>query len=149
MGPRHVTPQEAFSFIAPLVHTGRVPVSSIKGRLLEWVAILSSRDLLDPGNKLASLASPALTGGFFTSWATGEAPCPHLAFVPPPIQAGSCPSFFQSDGPQMVSWLLNPLSILFLSSVLLVDHFLFDFTEQLLVSCKNNRILIIKMRYRI
>ena len=60
-------------------------------------------NLLDPGNKLTSLASPALTGGFFTSWATREAPCPHLAFVPPPIQSGSCPSFFQSDGPQMVS----------------------------------------------
>ena len=31
-------------------------------------------DLPDPGIELASLLSPALVGGFFTSWATREAP---------------------------------------------------------------------------
>ena len=37
----------------------------------------SPRDLSDPGIKPVSLASPALAGGFFTSWATGEAPQIH------------------------------------------------------------------------
>ena len=36
-------------------------------RILDWVAMLSSRDLLDLGIELASLMSPALAGRFFTS----------------------------------------------------------------------------------
>ena len=55
------------------------PGSSVYGifqaRILEWVAISSSRELLDPGIELASLASPALADGFFTieplRWAVG------------------------------------------------------------------------------
>ena len=46
----------------------RPPGSSIHGilqaKVLEWVAMLSSKDLPDPG---AGLASPALAGGFFTT----------------------------------------------------------------------------------
>ena len=38
-----------------------------QARMLEWVAISSSRDLLDPGFETASLASPALAGGLFTT----------------------------------------------------------------------------------
>ena len=36
-------------------------------RILDRVAMLSSRDLLDLGIELASLMSPALAGRFFTS----------------------------------------------------------------------------------
>ena len=39
----------------------------------EWVAMLSSRDLPDPGIEPASLMSPALAGRFFTTSATWEA----------------------------------------------------------------------------
>ena len=47
------------------------PGSSAHGifqaRVLEWVAIPSPGDLLNTGNEPASLASPALAGGFFTT----------------------------------------------------------------------------------
>ena len=48
-----------------------LPGSSVHGvfqaRILEGVAISSSRDLPDPGIKPTFLPSPALAGGFFTS----------------------------------------------------------------------------------
>ena len=48
-----------------------LPGSSVHGisqaRILECVAISSSRDLLDPGIELTFLVSPALTGRFFTT----------------------------------------------------------------------------------
>ena len=51
--------------------------SSVHGvfqaRILEWVAMPSSGDLLDPWIELASLVSPALAGGFFTTSAAWEA----------------------------------------------------------------------------
>ena len=51
--------------------------SSVHGifqaRTLEWVAMLSSRDLPNPGIEPTSLMSPALAGGFFTTRATWEA----------------------------------------------------------------------------
>jgi len=47
------------------------PGSSVHGisqdRMLEWVAISSSRDLPDPGVKPPFIVSPALAGGFFTT----------------------------------------------------------------------------------
>ena len=43
-----------------------------QARIVDWVAIFSSGNLPDPGIKLASLLSPVLTGGFFTSCATWE-----------------------------------------------------------------------------
>ena len=47
------------------------PGSSVHGisqaRILEWVVISSSRDLPNPGIRPASLESPALGGGFFTT----------------------------------------------------------------------------------
>ena len=54
------------------------PGSSVHGilqaRLLEWVAMPSSRDLPDPGIESVPLLSPALASGFFTTSATWEAP---------------------------------------------------------------------------
>ena len=48
--------------------------------LLEWIAMLSSRrDLPDPGIEPASLMTPALAGGFFTTSATWEA---SLRYIP-------------------------------------------------------------------
>ena len=47
------------------------PGSSIHGiaqaRILEWVAISFSKGSSNPGIKPASLTSPALAGGFFTT----------------------------------------------------------------------------------
>ena len=55
-----------------------LPGSSVHGilqaRILEWVAISSSRDLPDPGVEPTSLMPPALAGRFFTTSATWEAP---------------------------------------------------------------------------
>ena len=48
-----------------------LPGSSVHGisqaRILEWVAISSSRDLPDPGIEPGSPVSPALAGGFFAT----------------------------------------------------------------------------------
>ena len=46
----------------------------LQARILEWVAIPSPGDLLDPGMELTSLMSPALAGRFFTTGATWEVP---------------------------------------------------------------------------
>ena len=47
------------------------PGSSVHGilqaRRLEWVVLLSSRGLPDPGTESKSHTSPALAGGFFTT----------------------------------------------------------------------------------
>ena len=52
------------------------PGSSVHGilqtRILEWVAMPSSRDLPNPRVEPASLKSPAFTGGFFPASATWE-----------------------------------------------------------------------------
>ena len=40
---------------------------------MEWVAVLSSKDLPSPGIKPVSLTSPASAGGFFTARGTWEA----------------------------------------------------------------------------
>ena len=44
-----------------------------QAKILEWVAISSSRDLLNPEVEPESPVSPALKGGFSTCWAIGEA----------------------------------------------------------------------------
>ena len=58
------------------------PGSSVHGilqaRTLEWVAISSSRELPDPGIKLASLACLALAGGFFTTESPGK---PYFIYI--------------------------------------------------------------------
>ena len=43
-----------------------------QARILEWVAISYSRGFPDPGIELASLASPALAGRFFTTEPPGK-----------------------------------------------------------------------------
>ena len=45
----------------------------LQARILKWVAISSSGNLCDPGIEPASLKSPALAVGFFTTCATWEA----------------------------------------------------------------------------
>ena len=45
----------------------------LQAKILEWVAMLSSRGSSHPGIKPASLASAALAGGFFTVSAAWEA----------------------------------------------------------------------------
>ena len=53
------------------------PGSSVHGilqpRILAWVVMPYSRGLPNPGIEPASLTSPALAGGFFTTSATWEA----------------------------------------------------------------------------
>ena len=44
----------------------------LQARILEWVAFASPGDLPDPGLEPASLASPALAGGFFTTEPPGR-----------------------------------------------------------------------------
>ena len=55
-----------------------LPGSSVHGifqaRMLEWVAIPFSRGFSGPGHKLAALMFLALTGMFFITSATWEAP---------------------------------------------------------------------------
>ena len=61
-----------------------LPGSSVHGisqeRILEWVTIFSSRDLLDPWIEPASLVAPALAGGFFAAEPPGK---PFQEIVPP------------------------------------------------------------------
>ena len=49
-----------YSLLGSLVH------GILQSRILEWVTMLFSGDLLDPGMEPASLVSSALAGGFFT-----------------------------------------------------------------------------------
>ena len=53
----------------------------LQARILEWVAISSSRDLPDPGTETVSLTSPALVGWCFTTSTTCEAP--DIQMTPP------------------------------------------------------------------
>ena len=45
----------------------------LQARILEWVAMTSSRDIPNPEIKPVSLMSPKLSGRFFTTSATWEA----------------------------------------------------------------------------
>ena len=53
--------------------TRQAPLSISQTRILEWVSVSYSRGSSDPGIKAASLVSPALAGGFFTTSAAWEA----------------------------------------------------------------------------
>ena len=119
------------------------PGSSVHGilqaRILEWVPALTP-DFPDPGIEPASLLSPALTGGFFTTSATWEAPyssCSLLSWsrLPPPSCPHSCHhalvllTSFQSyelilQGAQLPCALLTPLSPLKNHSIPLLDSIL-------------------------
>ena len=48
------------------------PGSSVLGTFQEYFPFPSPRNLPDPGIEPASLMSPTLVGGFFTSWATKD-----------------------------------------------------------------------------
>ena len=60
----------------PVDHS--LPGSSVHGilqaRTLEWIAMPSSRGSSDSGTEPASLTSPVLAGGFFTTSVTWEPP---------------------------------------------------------------------------
>ena len=53
-----------------------LPGSSVHGilqaRILEWIAMPSSRRSSRPRDRTLDSVSPALAGGFFTRWATGK-----------------------------------------------------------------------------
>ena len=55
-------------FATPWTVACQAPLSVgiLQARILEWVAMPSSRDLPNPGIEPASLMSPALVGRFFT-----------------------------------------------------------------------------------
>ena len=53
----------------------------LQARILEWVAMPSSRGSLDLGIEPACLMSPALAGEFFITNATWEAQTTHLDFI--------------------------------------------------------------------
>ena len=50
----------------------------LQAKMLEWVAIPSSRDRFNPGIKPESPTSPTLAGGFFTTSITWEALEPYV-----------------------------------------------------------------------
>ena len=76
LGVTNVSAQ-VISCVQLFVNPWSLPGSSAHGifqaRILEWVAIPSSRGSSDSGIELVSLASPALTGRFFTTSTTWEA----------------------------------------------------------------------------
>ena len=63
-------------FAIPQTVTRQAPLSMGLSRQEEWSGLPfpPPEDLPYPGIELVSLASPALAGGFFTSWASGESP---------------------------------------------------------------------------
>ena len=68
----------------------------LQARILEWVAMPSSRGSSQPRDRTTS---PALAGGFFTTSTTWESPRSLL----------SVPYFRPSLGHQGISWLLCPI----------------------------------------
>ena len=56
-----------------LVHQAPLSVGLPQARILEWVAMPSSRGLSDPGTEPTPLTLPAMAGGCFTSSATWQA----------------------------------------------------------------------------
>ena len=61
--------------VTPWTGARQAPLSIgiLQARILEWVAMPSSRYLPDPGMEPRSLMSPALAGGLFTTSVTWEA----------------------------------------------------------------------------
>ena len=53
----------------------------LQARILEWVAMPSSKGSSWPRDQTSSLMSPSLLGGFFTTSATWEAPCWTVWFI--------------------------------------------------------------------
>ena len=57
-----------------VAHHAPLSMGILQARILEWVAMPSSRGSSRPGMEPGSLTSPALAGGFFITNATWEAP---------------------------------------------------------------------------
>ena len=57
---------------------GSAAHGSFQARILEWVPFHTPGELPNPGIEIASLMSPALTGGFFTNSVTWEPHCGYL-----------------------------------------------------------------------
>ena len=68
----HICAQSCLTLCDPVDRslTGFSVHGILQARILEWAARPSSGDLSDPGIKPASLMSPALAGGFFTTSTT-------------------------------------------------------------------------------
>ena len=60
----------------------------LQARILEWVAMSSSRGSSSPGNETTSFTSPILAGGFFTPSPTWEAPIPWTLVCQAPLSMG-------------------------------------------------------------
>ena len=63
-----------------VAHQAPLSVGTLQARILEWVAILFSRDLPHPGIELTFLMSPALAGRFFATSTTSEAQTCHMHY---------------------------------------------------------------------
>ena len=110
------------------------PGSSVHGilqaRILQWVAMPSSRHLPNPGTEPVSLMSPALAGGLFTTSASWEA-----LYIPQPCSKPSTDPMAFSSGSLAwhtkvhTSWLQTASSPYILP-------FSSDFLNSLLVSWK-------------
>ena len=72
----HVCSVVLDSFVTPstLAHQAPLPMGFSRQEYWSGLPFPSPGDLPDPGIEPASLASPALAGGFFTSWGTREVP---------------------------------------------------------------------------
>ena len=61
---------DPMDYIAPL---GSSVHGFFQGRILEWIAISSSRESSQPRDQTRISCVSCIAGGFFTHWATGEA----------------------------------------------------------------------------
>ena len=75
--------QSCLTLCDPVDHslTGSSVHGVLQARILEWVAMPSSGDHSDPEIKPASLMSPALAGGFFTTNTTWQVPPVRMAII--------------------------------------------------------------------
>ena len=55
-----------------VAHQAPLSLQILQARILEWVSFPSLGDLSHPGTEHASLASPALVGGLFTTVPSGK-----------------------------------------------------------------------------
>ena len=58
-----------------VAHQAPLSIATLQARILEWVAVPSSRRSSQLRDRTHLSMSPALAGGFFTTSATWEAPC--------------------------------------------------------------------------
>ena len=68
-----LNPVRLFVTMWTVAHQASLSMESFQARIMKYVVISYSREFLDPGIESASLLSPALADGFFTTGATWEA----------------------------------------------------------------------------